>query len=114
MVSNNASVNAQKASELLSWLAAVVDEERRRNAEALGECIATRVAMEWAGQNIYFPIDRPRRNREIYAQFNGQNYHELARKFHLSERQARAIVSAEQERRRIRQNVLPGLEGGEE
>lgn len=108
------SVNAEKGSELLSDLAAIVDDEAKRGITALGERIATRIAMEWCGQSVYIPIDRPRRNREIWAEFNGRNYHALARKFRLSERQVRDIVSAEKTRRQRKRCMLPGMDQGEE
>lgn len=115
MASNNSrSVNAHKGSELLSWLATVVDQEKDKSDSTLGERIAVRVALEWGGQSIYFPMDSSRRNKEIFAQFSGQNYHDLARKFHLSEGHIRNIINAETARRKLRQNLLPGLIGKEE
>lgn len=107
--SKSRSVNAIKEAELLSWVAVVVEEEAGLGKDRLGERVATRMGLELSGQNVYISTDRARRNRVIYADFDGQNYHVLAKKYHLSERYIRQIINDETNRRRIRQAVLPGV-----
>lgn len=109
MSSNNDSQNRRRASELLSDLAAIVDAESIGGNAGLGERVATRIALEWGGQSLYLPMDRVRRDGCIFAQFNGVNYHELARAYKLSENTVRQIISAERNRRRHKQMVLPGV-----
>ncbi|PZM65887.1 Mor transcription activator family protein [Paenibacillus konkukensis] len=50
------------------------------------------------GSNLYFPTIssciEPIRNRRIVAEYNGRNILELGRKFRLSERQIRHILSS--------------------
>ena len=106
---NSSSVNAVKESELLSWVVAVVEEEAGFGKDRLGERVATRMGLELGGQNVYISTDRSRRNKAIYADFDGQNYHVLAKKYHLSERSIRKIINDETNRRRIRQTILPGV-----
>jgi Mor family transcriptional regulator len=93
-------------SELLSHLAAIVDDEARRGTARLGERTVTRLAYEWGGQKLYIPIDRVRRDRKLYELFNGRNYAELARMFHISEPHARRIVNKERGKLRHGQLVL--------
>ena len=46
------------------------------------------MATHWGGQNIYFPMGLSyilsKRDRQIYAEFNGNNHSELARKYGIS------------------------------
>ena len=92
-----------RSSELLNALVAIVDDERLKGADQLGERVATRVAWEWGGQKLYISQDRVRRNRDIYDLFRGDNHSELARRFRLSEETIRRIVVKEQQRRRPKQ-----------
>lgn len=109
MSSNNDSQNRRRASELLSDLAAIIDAESTYGSEGLGERVASRIAIEWGGQPLYLPMDKVRRDGRIFAQFNGANYHELARTYRLSENTVRRIIAAERARRRHRQMLLPGV-----
>ena len=98
-----------QASELLDALAAIVDDERLRGADRLGERVATRVGHEWGGQRLYIPKDRVRRDRDIYELFTGNNYNELARRFRLAENTVRRIGTQERERRRPKPLMLLSL-----
>ena len=57
-------------------------------AEQVGREIAERMASHWGGQNIYFPMGLSyklsQRDRQIFADFNGANHSELARKYSAS------------------------------
>jgi Mor family transcriptional regulator len=98
-----------KASELLSSLAALVDDEARAGTAGLGERVARRMAREWGGQNLYLPIDRARRARMIYEEFTGDNYSQIALRWRLAEPSIRRIVNRERKRRDFRQATLPGV-----
>ena len=57
--------------------------------------ITNELANEWGGGNIYIPrtpTPQHTRNAEIYAEFKGNNYAELARKYKLSEVWIRKII----------------------
>jgi Mor family transcriptional regulator len=96
-----------KASDLLSYLAAIVDDELQKGQQRLGERTATRVAYELGGQQFYIPFDRVRRARSIYTMFcAGDSYSDIARHFHMSENSVRRIVAQERQRRRQRQFTL--------
>ena len=95
-----------KGSELLSGLAALVDDECRKGPEGLGERVAKRVAFEWGGQKLYIPFDRARRAQMIYAYFDGSNYGRLALKYGRAEDTIRRIINQERARRRMRQYSL--------
>ena len=60
----------------------------------------------WAGAQIYIPLDKPRRNAKIFEDFTGDNFHELASRYHLSDRQIRSIITNETDRRRMKQGSL--------
>ena len=57
-------------------------------AEQTGREIANRMATHWGGQNIYFPMGLSyklsQRDRLIFADFDGTNHGELARKYGVS------------------------------
>ena len=96
------------ASELLSGLAAIVDDEARLGVRGLGERVATRMAVEWGGQKIYFTMDRARRDKRIYELFDGRNYNRLARLFHVSENTVRKSIARERARKRnVQLSLLP-------
>jgi Mor family transcriptional regulator len=68
-----------------------------------------RIGQELGGTNVYIPKPdnalRTYRNGKIQKEFNGHNYEELARKYHVSVRHAREVI----ERARIQgQNKRPG------
>ncbi|MDR3361661.1 MAG: hypothetical protein LBO64_02290 [Desulfovibrio sp.] len=97
------------ASDLLSYLAAIVDDELQKGQQRLGERTATRVAHEFGGQRFYIPFDRVRRARSIYEMYcAGDSYSDIARHFHMSDSSIRRIVAQERQRRRQRQlTILP-------
>jgi Mor family transcriptional regulator len=97
--------SARQATELLSDLADIIDDECRQGGpEGLGERVAVRIAFEWGGQRLYIPFDRMRRDEYIFSKFDGANYGALARQFRMSENNVRQIVIRERERRRFAQH----------
>lgn len=50
--------------------------------------VADRMASHWGGQNIYFPMGLSyklsQRDHQIFAEFNGVNHSDLARKYGVS------------------------------
>ncbi|MDR2187025.1 MAG: hypothetical protein LBE62_03110 [Azonexus sp.] len=72
-------------------IAAEVMVEACIEADVASQCaneIADRMSAHWGGSSIYFPMglsrQRSKRDREIYAEFNGRNQNELARKHRVS------------------------------
>ena len=87
------SQSSKKISELLTDLAAIVDDEcRKLGPDSLGERVAFRVSQEWGGNQFYIPFDKNRRNREMFALFTGDNYSALSRMFHKAEGTVRKII----------------------
>lgn len=103
------SVSSRRGSELLSFIAACVEDEKRRGGQSLGERVATRLAFEWGGQQLYIPFDKIRRNAQIFELFTGNNTQELAQQFHMSDSAIRRIINEERIRRRQQQLTLPGV-----
>lgn len=85
---------AQHIAVALTELAALEAE----NAEQLGREIADRMAGHWGGQNIYFPMGLSyklsQRDHVIFAEFDGVNHSDLARKFGVSLQWIYKIVKA--------------------
>lgn len=85
---------SQQVAHMLVELATVPQDV----AGAIGKEVADRMALHWGGQNLYFPMGKAlklsQRDRQIYAEFNGDNHSELARKFGLSLQWVYAIVKA--------------------
>ncbi|ARO89099.1 DNA-binding protein [Nitrosospira lacus] len=86
---------ASKNAELLSDLVIHVAETTRtlcgvsdEKAIEVGQAVADLMAHIWGGQLIYFPKGMIRnlskRDREIYAEFNGSNHSALAKKHDVS------------------------------
>jgi Mor family transcriptional regulator len=57
-------------------------------ADLIGCVIADRISLEWGGQLVYVPKDHAARtskmHQQIWEEFKGRNYPELARKYNLS------------------------------
>ncbi len=83
-------------------------ETRKDIAAGAAKYIADELATTWGGQQVYIPMDLARRNAAIFKAFNGDNHHELARKFRTSTNHIYNIIKAERDRRRHRQlKLLP-------
>lgn len=71
---------------------------QEEGARAIGDEIAVEMAAYWGGQLIYFPKGKflilSKRDRQIYAEFNGHNVKELARKYDVSEQHIYRIIKA--------------------
>lgn len=67
-------------------------------AEQLGVELAERMAGHWGGQNLYFPmglsLQLSKRDKQIYAEFDGMNHGDLARKYSVSVQWVYKIVKA--------------------
>lgn len=73
-----------KTAEVLQQQAGLAPETARVCAEA----VACRMRQEWGGQQVYFPkgtaVDISSRDLDLYAEFNGHNHEQLARKYRMS------------------------------
>jgi Mor family transcriptional regulator len=90
--------NRDDADEVLSFIAAVVDEEVQKGLYRVGDRVALRAAIEWGGEQIYFSMGKARKAREMYRRFNGNNIGKLARMFHMSKNRARTVINKERAR----------------
>lgn len=74
-------------------------------ADQIGCAISDHLADHWGGQIITIPKDfhyrLAKRDLEIYEQFTGHNYHELARTWKMSERGIYKVI------KRVRKNGDP-------
>lgn len=75
-------------------------------AKDSGRDLADELRMAWAGQLVYVPMDKSRRNARIFEQFTGNNHHELAERYHLGVPTIYDILRAESLRRRQKQGSL--------
>ncbi len=68
------------------------------SARHIAETIALDMANNWGGQLIYFPKGRfvllPRRDRQIYAAFNGSNIKDLVQQYGVCEQHIYRIIKA--------------------
>ncbi len=68
------------------------------DAVMMGKKLAQHLCRNWGGQLIYIPKNQggelDERDRQIYAEFNGRNHHELAKKYGLAVQQIYKIVKA--------------------
>lgn len=75
--------------------------DQREIAETIGLEAYRKLVSNYGGMNLYIykpeTILRELRNAEICDQFNGFNYRELAKKYNLSEKTVREIVSGKKE-----------------
>lgn len=74
--------------------------DQRELAETVGLEAYRKLVANYGGMSIYInkpeTILRDLRNAEICNSFNGFNYRELAKKYHLSEKTVREIVSGKE------------------
>jgi Mor family transcriptional regulator len=112
--------------EMLSALEMLVSSAVRERLAGCGipadriETLAARVGYETAemvrksygGGQIYIPMDRARRNAEIYREFTGDNHFELARKYRMTLNSIYKILRSEKARRSVKYRQLSLL--GEE
>jgi Mor family transcriptional regulator len=84
---------AQSAAALQEVLG--IDPDR---AEQAGRVIADRMSANWAGQSIYFPkglsYRLSLRDRKLFADFNGVNHNDLAKKYGVSIQWVYKIIKA--------------------
>lgn len=69
-------------------------------ADHAGQETAIRMAGHWGGQLIYFPhgnFEQSDRDKQIWAEFNGNNHAELARKYKVSIQWIYKIVKAQRQ-----------------
>lgn len=68
------------------------------DAVLMSKKLAQHLCRNWGGQLIYIPKNQggelDERDRQIYAEFNGRNHHELAKKYDLAVQQIYKIVKA--------------------
>ena len=97
--------------ELLQDLAAKVAEQvmasmqaDAKHAQDIGDAVATAVARDWGGQNVYIPMDHAarlaERNAQIFARYTGDNVSQLAAEYRLSEQAIYRIITAMRARRK--------------
>lgn len=71
--------------------------DQRELAETIGLDAYRKLVENYGGSHVYIckseTVLRELRNIEIYNEFNGFNYRELAKKYNLSEKTVREIVS---------------------
>lgn len=74
--------------------------DQRELAEIVGLEAYRKLVKNYGGMSIYInkpeTILRDLRNTEICNSFNGFNYRELAKKYHLSEKTVREIISGKE------------------
>lgn len=74
--------------------------DQRELAEIVGLEAYRKLVANYGGMSVYInkpeTILRDLRNTEICNSFNGFNYRELAKKYHLSEKTVREIVSGKE------------------
>lgn len=65
-------------------------------AQLVSRKLSRHLCSNWGGQLIYFPKNQggelDERDKQIYAEFNGRNHHELAKKYNLTEQRIYKIV----------------------
>ena len=88
-----ADLEAQACACLLS--VAPVDKP---TALHISKQLARHITANWRGQIIYFPKnvggELDERDKQIYAEFNGKNHQQLAKKYDLAVQQVYKIVKA--------------------
>lgn len=88
-----ADLEAQATACLLSI--APVDRDM---ATQISKQLAQHLTNNWRGQIIYFPKNHggtlDERDKQIYAEFNGKNHQQLAKKYDLAVQQVYKIVKA--------------------
>ena len=69
-----------------------------QTAIIISKKLSQHLSCNWGGQLIYFPKNQggklDERDKQIYAEFNGKNHQELARKYNLAVQQIYKIVKA--------------------
>lgn len=70
-------------------------------AGEIATLIVDRMAADWGGQNIYFPMGLvyklSKRDRQIYDDFNGANHADLARRYSVTVTHIYRIIRAVRE-----------------
>lgn len=94
---------AERRNELFEDLVAFVEKRLEEYglaetaANVMANALADHIADHWGGQLINIPKDQRRKlslmEVEIYRQFNGDNYGELALKYGMGERGMRKLIS---------------------
>lgn len=94
------------ALELLRRRRVLTEEQRRELAAALAKHLADYLCLAWGGVPVYIPKDASRRAEMIYAEFDGSNHQELARKYSCCVQNIYKIIKRISEAKRLRQGNL--------
>lgn len=74
-----------------------------QSAAQFGKAVATEMAENWGGQNLYFPkgivFQITERNSHIYDEFDGSNVAMLSRKYKLTRQAIYQIIRQERQKR---------------
>lgn len=77
-------------------------------AVQIATAVADQIVDAFSGQTITFPAEYARKSRirdaQLYAEFDGENYAELAARYRMHERSVRRVIA--RHRTRIRQQGL--------
>lgn len=76
----------------------VAQQVEHNVAVSLSKRLSRHLTDNWGGQLIYFPKNQggklDERDKQIYAEFNGKNHFELAKKYDLAVQQVYKIVKS--------------------
>lgn len=87
---------ADLEAQTVACLTAVLPMIDHQTAMLVSKQLSQHLSLNWGGQLIYFPKNQggklDERDKQIYAEFNGRNHHELAKKYDLAVQQIYKIV----------------------
>lgn len=95
-----------EAVRILSRRGDMSQVERERIGDRLGKFLADFLSLSWGGQMVYFPKDSKRRASMMYAEFDGSNHADLARKYGVCVQTVYRVIKQEREARRVQQCSL--------
>lgn len=106
MAKNKIAELLSDVSTKVSSMASTMPGISEQAASELGPRVASLLASDWGGLNLYIPrnlaANLERRNAEIYSDFTGDNVQDLALKYRVSAQHIYQIVRAERTRRQGR------------
>ncbi len=83
--------------ENIASISAQLSDEQAELMNLIGADAYKKLVENYGGCSIYIchpdTLDRLQRNRQIFSEFNGNNYRELAKKYRLSENAIRNIIT---------------------
>ena len=106
LLNNLEEIAREELTRLFAGQGLLDEAQRKAVAAEASRRLADYLSLAWGGQQLYIPKDSKRRAAMIYAEFDGANQADLARKYGVCVQTIYKVIKAERKARSMRQCSL--------